>query len=211
MKVANRRPIRAAIEALEIRPADAILELGFGPGDGIKRLAALAPSGKIRGIDKSPLMLALARKRNRREIRSGHVILQQASFENLPLPDACVDKILAVNVVYFWDDARPVLAEARRVLRPGGLVSIYATDASAMRSWKFAGPETHRIFDRRALAELLQDGGFDTDQIHVAEVRTVLNVHGLIATARKCWQARHVVPPISPPCCRARDRAEGRR
>ena len=57
MALANRRPNRAAIDALDIRPAEEILELGFGPGDAIKALAALAPRGWIYGIDKSSLML----------------------------------------------------------------------------------------------------------------------------------------------------------
>lgn len=185
MGVANRRPNRAAIDALDIRAGDEILELGFGPGNAIGTLAALAPLGRIHGIDKSPLMLARARRRNMREIRSGHVVLKQGSFDDLPLPDASVDKILAVNVVYFWDDARPVLAEVRRVLRPGGLLSIYATDVSAMRRWKFAGPGTHRTFDRHTLAELLQSGGFAGDEIDVRKIRTTLKIRGLIATVRK--------------------------
>ena len=186
MEFANRRPNRAAIDALSIRSADDILELGFGPGCAIKEMAALAPLGTIYGVDRSPVMLAQARKRNSKAISSEHVVLKQGRFEDLPLPDASVDKILAVNVVYFWDDARPVLAEAQRVLRAGGLVSIYATDASTMRRWKFAGPETHRTFDRHTLAELLQNGGFDRGQIWIRKVRITLNVFGLIATAKKC-------------------------
>ena len=185
MEVANRQPNRLAIDSLDLRAADEIPELGFGPGDAIGILAALAPSGKIYGVDKSPLMLARARKRNLREIRSGRVVLKQGSFDDLPLPDALVDKILAVNVVYFWDDVRPVLEEARRVLRPGGLFSIYATDASAMGRWKFAGPETLRTFDRHTLAELLQIDGFDSNTICIRQIRTTLNVRGLIATVRR--------------------------
>jgi len=185
MEIVNRGPNRAAIEALDIQPSDRILELGFGPGAAIETLAALAPLGKIRGIDQSPVMLDLARRRNMREIRAGHVVLKQGTFENLPLPDASIDKILAVNVVYFWDDAAPILEEMKRVLHPGGLVSIYATDVSAMRHWKFAGPETHRTFDRRALTDLLRDGGFDGDRIRIRNIRTTLSVRGLVATARK--------------------------
>lgn len=184
MEVANRGPNLAAIDALEIRPADDILELGFGPGAAIKKLAALAPRGQVYGVDKSPVMLAQARKRNNREILSGRIVLKLGSFGDLPFPSDSVDKILAVNVVYFWDDARQVIQEARRVLRPGGLISIYATDAQTMRRWKFAGPETHRTFDRNSLADLLQSGGFDSDKIRIRTIHATQNISGLIATAR---------------------------
>lgn len=181
MALANRRPNRAAIAALDIQPGDHILELGFGPGAAITAMAALAPRGRIYGVDKSQAMLELARRRNVTAIRAGRVALRQSPFEALPLPDASVDKILAVNVVYFWTDAAPILREVRRVLRPGGLVSIYATDASAMGRWKFAGPETHRLFDRQSLAALLQGGGFHEERICIREVQPVPGIRGLLA------------------------------
>jgi len=185
MAFANRGPNRAAIAALDLRPAENVLELGFGSGTAIPVLAAQAWEGRIYGIDNSKVMLKLACRRNRALLRSGRVELKLGSFERLPLPDAAVDKILAVNVVYFWDDARSVLEELRRVLRPRGRVAIYATDAAAMRSWKCAGPETHRLFDRRSLAELLANGGFAQDGIAVREVRAAFTVPGLIATAER--------------------------
>jgi len=185
MEVANRRPNRAAIAALDVRPNDDVLEVGFGPGAAIRALAALAPAGRIYGVDRSQVMLDLARRRNRAAIRSGQVVLKLGSFDSLPLPDRSVSKILAVNVVYFWSDPAPVLKELNRVLRPGGGISIYATDASTMRRWKFATEETHRRFDSDALAKLLQSGDFGGDTISITEVRPAFGVRGLIATATK--------------------------
>ena len=70
------------------------------------------------------------------------------------------------------------------MLRPGGRVSIYATDASAMQKWKFAGPETHRRFDAGGLASTLTQGGFSRDAITVAEAQITANILGLVATIR---------------------------
>lgn len=185
MEIANRKPNRTAIDALAIQATDRVLELGFGPGSAIKEMAALAPYGSVYGIDRSPVMLAQAKARNRQAVRAGKVALIQGTFDALPLCDASVDKVLAVNVAYFWNETGSALSEVRRVLCPGGLLSIYATDVSAMQSWKFAKPETHRTFSRSTLAQLLRDGGFDSDEIHVEQIRTTRSICGLVALARK--------------------------
>jgi len=183
MEVANRGANRAAIAALDLRPGDDLLELGCGPGAALHALAARQDLGRICGIDASPAMLAQARRRNRAALSADRVDLRLASFEQLPLPDGCIDKVLAVNVVYFWDNAPAVLAEVRRVLRPGGRIAVYATSARAMRRWKFAGPDPPRLFDREGLAALLAGGGFACDGIAVVEVRQAFAVPGLVATA----------------------------
>lgn len=188
MALANRGANRAAIAALEVNADDRILELGFGPGAAVAALAALAPRGRIHGVDASRAMLEVASRRNRAAIAEGRVTLTQTTFDRLPLPDDAADKVLAVNVVYFWQEPAPILREVRRVLRPGGLLCIYATDAATMRRWKFAGPATHRVFDRQGLTVLLRDGGFEESGIALRRIRSFPNVPGWIATARKAPQ-----------------------
>jgi len=185
MLLANRRANALAVEALEIGPYDDILELGFGPGQAIELMAALAPFATICGIDRSPVMFEQARTRNARAIRAGRVALRQGRFDDLPLPAASVDKVLAVNVVYFWTDPVRVMTEVARVIRPGGLVSIYATHASAMRRWKFAGAETHRLYDADALAAVALEAGFGAHAMEIQTVRAAPGVPGLIAKIRK--------------------------
>jgi ubiquinone/menaquinone biosynthesis C-methylase UbiE len=185
MLIANRRPNVLAIQGLEIGPYDDILELGFGPGHAIELMTALAPFGRIWGIDQSSIMFEQAWKRNARAIRAGRVHLRHGRFDELPLPAASVDKILAVNVIYFWMDPVKVLKEVERVLRPGGVISIYATHASAMRRWKFADPETHRLYDAEALAAVARHAGFGPGAIEVSAMRAALGVPGLTARIMK--------------------------
>ena len=85
--------------------------------------------------------------------------------ELLPFANGSVDKILAVNVAYFWCKPAAVL----RVLRPGGGVSIYVTDASAMRRWPFADLATHRLFDRAALERVLRHSDFRRDTAAITD------------------------------------------
>ena len=194
MSVANAKPNQLAINALRIDPCDTVLELGFGPGHAIDAMASQAFAGMVYGIDQSPVMLGQACRRNRRAIREGRVILYEAGFEHLPFPDCAIDKLLAVNVIYFWKDAPALLGEIRRVLRPGGRVSIYATDATTMRHWKFAGPETHRLYGAAELSAALQQAGFEKDRILVRNVHVHRGVPGLLATVTRPsprWESAH--------------------
>jgi len=107
----------------------------------------------------SEAMLARAERRNRPAIETGRLALVRGDFAALPFLAASADAILAVNVVYFMGNAAAA-REGHRVLRPGGRIVLYASDRSAMRAWPFAGPETHRLFDRNELAALLLEAGF---------------------------------------------------
>jgi SAM-dependent methyltransferase len=189
MEAINRAPNRVAIAALDIAPADVVLELGYGPGCAIEELAERAPLGRIYGVDPSTEMFAAACRRNRKSIAGGVVILKQGFVGDLELKTESVDKILGVNVAYFFDEAGGELREARRLLKPGGKLALYATDKSAMRGWKFAGPETHRQLGADDLRFLLDRAGFATDEITIREARFALGIVGLVATATK-WLHR---------------------
>ena len=188
MSVINAVPNRCAIGALDVGAHDDVLELGFGPGRALQRLAQLAHRGTVTGIDRSDVMMRQAKARNRQSISAGTIRLARASFEALPLADAAVDKILAVNVIYFFPPRGRALAEARRVLRPGGTMSIYATDFSARRELQFAGPETYQMFDRDSLGAFLEASAFAGDRIDVQKFRLPLGFHGLLARISKTAQ-----------------------
>lgn len=182
MPVLNARPTRLAIEALEIGNGDAALDIGFGAGDGVALLARRAT--RVCGIDHSPLMLERALRRNRMAVREGRVELRLGDFAALPWPDASFDAILAANVVYFWREPERVVAELRRVLRPGGRLAIYATAAETMRNWAFAGPETHRHVVAAELMPMLVEGGFTPQRITIRALALPAGVAGLLALAR---------------------------
>ena len=184
MRVINARPYQHAIAALAPEPGDAILELGCGPGEGLRMLSRSASAGTVHGLDQSEVMIEQARSRNQHSVRRGQIVLHVASFDRIPLPPASVDRILAVNVAYFWHDGECVLAELRRVLKPGGRIVIYVTDEAAMKSWKFAGPDTHRHFNTRTLTALLANGPFTQSDVVVTPVRAGYGVPGLVAVIR---------------------------
>jgi SAM-dependent methyltransferase len=185
MEAINLAPNRETIAALEIAPQDRIVEIGYGPGCAIETLAASAALGRIYGADPSAEMFAAASRRNQESIAAGQVTLIQGHLFDLQLLERSVDKILGVNVVYFLDEEGDELREARRVLKPGGRLALYATDKAVMRGWRFAGPDTHRLFGHEELRLLLERAGFHPDDIAIRSVKVALGLEGLVATATK--------------------------
>ena len=120
----NRERNRWVVSLLAVRPADRVLEIGFGPGVAIAELAR-AGAGHVHGIDHSDVMVRQASKRNAAAIRAGRVTLVNASADRLPPAlDGPFDVIFAVNSLGFWSAPAERLGELRRRLAPGGRIAI---------------------------------------------------------------------------------------
>jgi len=183
MAFANAKPNALAVAALGLRDGESLLELGCGAGRALHALLRSAVLAQAIGLDWSEVMLARAADRNRIAIETGRLALIRGDFSALPFKAESTDAILAVNVVYFMGSS--TACEAHRVLRPGGRVVLYASDRSVMRSWPFAGPDTHRLFNQDELTALLLEAGFAADGIRIDIVDAGLGVKGLLAKAHK--------------------------
>jgi SAM-dependent methyltransferase len=120
----NRQRIDWTLDLLDIGPTDRVLELGFGPGLGIRGAAERAHRGEVSGIDHSEVMLRQASRRNAAAIEAGRVKLQVASVEAMPLFPARFDRIFGVNVHMFWGDAAGVISGLRALLQPRGTLAL---------------------------------------------------------------------------------------
>jgi ubiquinone/menaquinone biosynthesis C-methylase UbiE len=185
MAFINDKPNRLAIDAMAPGPNDRVLELGFGPGWALRTVAARAPAGQFFGIDQSDRMLGQAANINQAAIAAGRMQLVKGQFHPLPWIDRTFNKILLVNVAYFFDADGNDAAEVFRVLKPGGRLVVYVTARETMEKWPFAGPDTHRTYDSNDLRNLLENSGFRRADIRIQTLTLPFGIRGLLATAEK--------------------------
>lgn len=109
---------------IELRPGETVLDLGSGGGiDVLLSARRVGPNGKAWGLDMTDEMLALARE-NQRQAGVTNAEFLKGEIENIPLPDNSVDVILSNCVINLSADKDRVLAEAFRVLKPGGRFAV---------------------------------------------------------------------------------------
>jgi arsenite methyltransferase len=140
-----------AIAALQ--PGEVVLDLGCGGGlDVLLAARKVGPTGFVYGVDMTDNMLELART-NAAKVGTANVEFRQGEIESLPLADDSVDVILANCVINLSPEQSDALAEAWRVLKPGG---------------------------RLALAEVMVDGDLSEFPISQADIQTAMNYAGCI-------------------------------
>src|SRR5688572_18443712 len=107
-----------------LAPGETVLDLGSGGGiDVLLSARRVGPQGKVYGLDMTDEMLALANE-NARRAGATNVEFLRGQIESIPLPDDSVDVIISNCVINLSADKRRVLAEAFRVLKPGGRFAV---------------------------------------------------------------------------------------
>jgi arsenite methyltransferase len=108
----------------DLDPGETVLDLGSGGGiDVLLSARRVGATGRAYGLDMTDEMLDLAR-RNATEAGVTNVEFLKGQIEAIPLPDASVDVIISNCVINLSTDKPAVLAEAFRVLRPGGRLGV---------------------------------------------------------------------------------------
>jgi ubiquinone/menaquinone biosynthesis C-methylase UbiE len=128
-----------------------VLELACGSGPGLGMIARRARS--VVAADVDPQILEVARRHY-----GTRIALRQMDAQALPCDDASFDVVILFEAIYYLADAARFVAEARRVLRPGGLLLV----CSANRDLPDFNPSpfSHRYFSVPELSELLRQAGF---------------------------------------------------
>ncbi len=158
----------------ELKEGEVVLDLGSGGGiDVLLSARRVGPAGKAYGLDMTDEMLALARK-NAAEAGVANVDFLRGHIEEIPLPSGSVDVVISNCVINLSGDKRKVLAEAFRVLKPGGRFAV--SDIVVRGGWADIPPEIRRSVELWAgclagalgdeeFVQLLAEAGFESASI----------------------------------------------
>jgi len=167
-----------------------LVDVGCGTGGTTVRLARL---GRAVGVDLAPAALTLARERGK--AADPAPLWLRADAAGLPLATGWADAVTLLDLLEHTDDERPVLAEALRVLRPGGLLLVTVPALPALWSEHDEALHHRRRYRRSGLKNVLEDQG--------VEIQLLTHYNSLllpaVAVARGLGRLRRAVRPRGGP------------
>ena len=191
-----RRHIRERMAAALPPGSRAILDDGTGPAVSAVQLAAVHRDAHVVGLDISAGMIRRAAPNVAAAPDRARITLVQGDAMALPFPDASFDGVAGHSFLYLIPDRMKALAEAHRVLRPGGRLVLLEPRAGfhlpsprflaqslpfgcSMVLWRMVSRVEGR-FSESSLAETLSKGGF-----RVVSIEPTLGGLGLVAIAER--------------------------
>jgi ubiquinone/menaquinone biosynthesis C-methylase UbiE len=150
---------------LELDASDSVLDIGFGNGFMLNRLAN-RNSCHFYGVDISPDMLDVAKRRNRKHIQGGRMSLYLGGVEETGLSDGLIDKAYTINTVYFWTSLDSGLIEIWRILRSNGIF-VNTVYSKAMLDTL---PVTKNGYAKYEIDELLEAGKRNRFSVNIVPI-----------------------------------------
>ena len=153
-------PSGELVALLTLRGDETVVDYGAGTGRVTRAVAAALSGGEVVAVDESPEMFE-------------HLSAQMEGLERVrpllitgnevPLPDGCAERVLAVNMLHEIR-GETALAEIRRLLAPGGFVLAVDWERGRERD---SGPPDHLLYSAAEAAEELRAAGFDAEILDV--------------------------------------------
>jgi cyclopropane fatty-acyl-phospholipid synthase-like methyltransferase len=153
MDKGNLQTINWIFSLLDPKENENILEIGYGSGILLNKLANLNINLKLSGIDFSKLMYKRAIKTNKEFIQNKVLKLSHGDILNYN-EDVLFDKIVAINVIYFWDDINKYITKINSILNKSGKIYLYMTDPKELVKIKFT---TTNIFNKYTIDYVINE------------------------------------------------------
>ena len=156
-----------AVDQLNLKPSDSVLEIGFGPGLAIQMICKIVDSGHVYGIDHSDKMLVMAQKRNSLDMKTGKLTLICGTISDKHPISNTIDKILDINSFQFWQSPVEDLRKLKDYLKIGGTVSL----VHQPRKPGSTDDDAKSAADH--FADLMREAGYQNVQIQTKKMKPV--------------------------------------
>ena len=154
MSFKNNDRVTWTLEKLQSRPNDILLEVGYGSGVALKKVANNLTSGFIAGIDHSDIMLEQASKRNKEQIEKGKVKLECGTIWDLKYPKNHFEIIYGNNVHFFWENPTKEFKQLVSFLKSGGRLVMVFQPRLAKTKVKEVAEETKKQYKEVGLTDI---------------------------------------------------------
>jgi arsenite methyltransferase len=159
LNLTNRSLVNAAVELLATDPQHVVLDVGFGGGHSLWKMAGRVPHGKVIGVDYSRDMVEQAAQRIREKGLEARVQVEWGDVAHLPFRAGTFDRVLSINSLYYWPDLGSALAELARVLKRHGRLALGCHSPQTL--WPFTREwEDFWLYEPQELAARMQEAGF---------------------------------------------------
>ncbi|WP_412466749.1 class I SAM-dependent methyltransferase [Pedobacter sp. KLB.chiD] len=164
MHASNIGMTTSAIDALDLKNNENVLEIGHGNGGHIAQLLSKAENLKYYGADISKTIIAEAEKINQEFLTQGNVQFKLTDGNSLRFHDHQFDKIFTVNTIYFWRNPSGYLNEIKRTLKPNGILALCFADKSFMQNLPFTS-YGFTLYEVEKVKKLLESAGFTIENM----------------------------------------------
>ena len=166
-------PPSEVIDRLDFKPGMVVADIGAGAGFFALPFArAVGPEGMVWAVDLQSAMLQILEEKLRQAGAPGNIGLREGHAANTGLPDGRCDLTFLGNIWHELDEPGAVLAEMRRILRPGGRVAIldWRTDVP----YPPGPPPEHRVAPSQTEAMLRGDNWRNISFRHLGQYSYLL-------------------------------------
>jgi len=149
-------------ELMSVQIDDRIIEIGFGTGKLIYKMAQQIEKGFIEGVDLSRTMVSIAKKRNKKNIAKGKVKIVEGNFDEMPYKKDSFTKACSVNTLYFWSKPEHTAKKIAEILKPGGRLILAFEDIEQLKQRKLDKNVFH-LYTKDEVKNLLINAGFSNN------------------------------------------------
>ena len=156
---ANRHRHQITLQQLSLSKKHAVLDVGCGNGDFLFNLRQHSPSCFAVGIELSSAMSTIVQRRNTNHRAGRSVDIARADWNRLPFLEDSFDRVIASNIIYFWEKPHESLSEIHRVLKASGKLTIIFQPIPPTNQAKYLS-YGYVTYSQETVIQMLNDNGF---------------------------------------------------